>query len=127
MPLLIGSMWKPLALIALVGALVGYRALLVHQRDAARRQSVALEAELAGLSATNQAMKAAVEHQNAALTDLTARAAAATRAVAAARSGAQIEQQAAAQAAALSRTTVPDGCMGAIAWGDAQGPELGRW
>ena len=105
MPLLIGSMWKPLALIALVGALVGYRALLVHQRDAARRQSVALEAELAGLSATNQAMKAAVEHQNAALTDLTARAAAATqaaaaRAVAAARSGAQIEQQAGASGGA---------------------------
>ncbi|MGH7840161.1 MAG: hypothetical protein ACREQD_00360, partial [Candidatus Binataceae bacterium] len=75
MPLwLIGSLAKPLVLVALVAALIvgllGYRALLVHQRDAARAQVAGLQAELAGLSAANQAMKAAVTQQNAAVADL---------------------------------------------------------
>jgi hypothetical protein len=45
----------------------------------------------------------------------------------AAQNGAQIERQAAVRAAALSLATLPKGRAGAIAWGDAQGPELGRW
>lgn len=77
-------------------------------------------------------MKTAVAQQNAAVAALNAQAAAAehqaaARAADAARSGTEIMRQATAGAAALKQAVVPDGCAGAIAWGNAQGPELGRW
>jgi hypothetical protein len=129
---LLSSAAKPLAILAVIGLLFGYRALLIHQRDAARAQVATLTLELAATTAANQAMKSAVARQNAAVAALTAAAAVAERQAAAqtaeaARSGAEIMRQESARAAALGRAAVPDGCAGAIAWGNAQGPELGRW
>ena len=46
-PLLAAKLWKPVAIALLIAAALGYRALLLHQRDAARAAASASE-RLAG-------------------------------------------------------------------------------
>jgi hypothetical protein len=132
MPILLGYLAKPLAIVALIAALAGYRAWLIHQRDAARAEVQTLQGQVSELTAANQAMKQAVGQQNAAVSAMAAQASAAgqqaeAKAAAAAQRGAEMMQQQIRQARTLTRAAVPAGCAGAIAWGNAQGPELGRW
>jgi hypothetical protein len=123
---------KWLALGVLVAALIAYRALLVHQRDAAVAQAAQLRTQLTSVTVANQAMQAAVTQQNAAVAALRKQAAAATQqaaaqAAAATQAGTELALQAQAQAASLKSAVVPSDCAGAIAWGNAQGAELGKW
>jgi hypothetical protein len=123
---------KPLVIVAVIAALAGYRMWLIHQRDAARAQAQALTAQVSALKTANQSMEAAVAWQNGQIAELSARAAQAVavarqQADAAARSGAAAMAQAVAEAKSVSHAQVPESCGGAIAWGVAQGPELGQW
>lgn len=129
---LLASLYKPLAILALIGALVSYRMLLIHQRDSARAEVVTMRAQLSGFEQANAAMKQAVSQQNAAVAKLTEEAAQAEHQAqatlaTATQQGAAAMQRQTAQARALTQAAIPGGCASAIAWGNAQGPELGRW
>lgn len=126
------QLWKPIALLGLVAALMVYRAAIIHQRDAARRQVNADQAEIMRLQASNAALTGAVAQQNAAVEGLRARMqasalAAGKREAAYANQGGEIMRQETARARAMIKAPVEAGCAGAIEWGNAQGPELGRW
>ena len=123
---------KPLSLLVLVAGLAGYRALLIHQRDSARVQVTELEAQRVELGRANAALQQAVAAQNQAVDDLNTAAAKQAKAAqerqqSAVASGAVELQGQSARAAAIAQALVPGGCDGAMAWGNAQGPELGRW
>jgi IS5 family transposase len=124
--------WRPLMIVAALGALALGGALLVHQRNAARKQAAGCAAQLAIAQAAERECEAAVAHQNAAVEQLSAAArqaadAARTRqenlAAAAESSGAAAEVR----ARALVGAAVAPGCDAAIKWGNAQARELGRW
>ena len=124
--------WKVVAFAVLVATMLLYRAVLVHQRDSARAQVTALIDAGATLRAANASMAAAVARQNAQLAALQDRMKLALQA--AAQRHAQATDAAAralghdlANADAIRNAPVPAGCQGAIVWGNAQGPELGRW
>jgi hypothetical protein len=124
--------WKAIALVAIVASALIYRAVLVHQRDSARAQATALGDAAAALRADNASMSAAVTRQNEAIDALQgkmklAQQAATQREAQYAASGAQTMSRAVARANAVHIAVVPAGCPGAINWGNAQGPELGRW
>lgn len=124
--------WKPIALAAVLVAAFTYRAVLVYQRNNARAQVISLDKAEDALRAENAAMTAAVKHQNDALDALQgkmqlAERAAAQREAQYANSRAQAMRQVRAHADAIREAPVPAGCQAAIDWGNAQGPELGRW
>jgi uncharacterized protein YlxW (UPF0749 family) len=128
----ISGLWKPIAIAALIAALLAYRAVLVHQRDAARARAQAAQAQVLELQASNAALTSSIAQQNAALDALRARAqaaaaAAGSREAAYAKSGAEAMAAQAARARALREAAVPADCIGAIRWGNAQGPGLGQW
>lgn len=132
--LIISQYWKALVLAGLMAAAVAYRAILVHQRDQARAQVAQLTAEGAALRVSNQAMTAAINQQNTAVTALKVRADAAVNIMAAneavaLRAGAAAQGQAQQQAQALIAASIDasSGCAGAIRWGNAQAPELSAW
>src|SRR5437870_8039391 len=58
-PLLAGQLWRPVAIALLIAGALGYRALLLHQRDAARAQATQLSASLADAEASNAALQSA--------------------------------------------------------------------
>ncbi len=70
LPLLAGQLWKPAAVALLIAAVLGYRALLVHQRDAARAEVTHLSASLADAEASNTALQSAIATQNSAVAKL---------------------------------------------------------
>jgi hypothetical protein len=51
LPLMAG-LWKPVAIALLIAAVLGYRALLVHQRDSVRAEVTHLNASLADAEAS---------------------------------------------------------------------------
>jgi hypothetical protein len=55
------QLWRPLGLGLLLAAAVAYRALLIHQRAAARAQAARLSAALSEAQAAGAAMRSAVE------------------------------------------------------------------
>ena len=86
----------------------------------------------AALRAENASMAAAVTRQNQAIDVLQgkmklAQQDAAQREAQYAASGVQAMSREVARANAVGNAPVPAGCQGAIVWGNAQGPELGRW
>ena len=126
------KLWKPLLLVGVVMAIVAYRALLVHQRDAARAEAGQLKGQVAALQVSNHALSGSIAEQNAAIESLrereqSATVAAANREAERANAAAAAMRTATARAQALIHAAVPSGCEGAIRWGNAQGPELGRW
>ena len=133
--MLVGAMiqnFKLIALVGLVAAALIYRTVLVHQRDSARAQVAALGDAAAALRADNASMVAAVARQNAAIGTLqdqlkTAAQAAAQREADYAASATRTLNTEMVRAQAERSAAVPAGCQGAINWGNAQGPELGRW
>jgi septal ring factor EnvC (AmiA/AmiB activator) len=133
--MLVGAMMqniKLIALIAIVAAALIYRAVLVHQRDSARAQVTALSDAAAGLRAENASMAAAVARQNAAVNAVQDKMKAVERDAAqreanSATNAARTMNAEIAHANAERNAAVPAGCQGAIDWGNAQGPELGRW
>lgn len=126
------KLWKPLLLVGVVMAIVAYRELLVHQRDAARAEASQLKGQVAALQVSNHALNDSIAQQNAAIETLrereqSAAAAAADRETEQANAAAAAMRTATARAQAMIHAAVPSGCEGAIRWGNAQGPELGRW
>jgi hypothetical protein len=124
--------WKLIALVLLVTAILIYRAVLVHQRDSAQAQVAALTDAAAVLRADNASMAAAVTQQNQAVAALQAKMkltqdAAAVRETQSANCASQALAQELARSKAISNAPIPAGCQAAIAWGNAQAPELGRW
>lgn len=124
--------WKVIALAAIVATVLIYRAVLVHQRDSARAQVTALSDAAAALRADNASMAAAVARQNQAIDALQGKMKlvqrdATEREARYATSAAQAMSQEVARANAVRNAPIPAGCQGAIEWGNAQGPELGRW
>ena len=131
-PMLAAQLWKPVAIALLIAAALGYRALLLHQRDTARAEAAHLSASLADAEASNAALQSAIATQNSAVAQLRtqleqgARAAAA-RERAATASGAAAMRTAASGARALESARIVAGCAAAIRWGNAQAAELSRW
>ena len=124
--------WKLIALVVLVAAAFGYRAVLIHQRNNAQAQVTALSEAAAVLRADNASMAAAVARQNEAIDALQAkmtlaRSDATQREAQYANSAAQAMTRELAHAHAVRNAPIPAGCQSAINWGNAQGPELGRW
>jgi uncharacterized protein YlxW (UPF0749 family) len=131
-PLLAGQLWKPVALALLIAAALGYRALLLHQRDAARAEGAQLRVSLADAEASNAALQSAIATQNSAVAQLRAELeegvqAAAARERAASARGAAAMHAATSGARALEDAPIDAGCAAAIRWGNAQAAELGRW
>jgi hypothetical protein len=123
---------KWILLFLIVAGALAYRAVLVHQRDSARVQVTALTGAAALLQADNASMAASVTRQNAAIGTLqaqmsVARANAAARQAHYSNSAAQAMAQEVTHSKVVMSAALPGGCSGAIAWGNAQGPELGRW
>jgi len=130
--LLIARLWKPSALALAIAAALGYAALLLHQRDAARADARRLKALLAAAAASNAAMQSAVQTQNAAVAQVRAQLAAATRNAAARERAAALRaaaamREAAAGARALEQAPIDSGCAAAVRWGNDQAAGLARW
>ena len=132
--MLLSHYWKAVMLTGLIAAAMVYRATLIAERDAARAKVSALTAQTAALQAGNQALKSAIDHQNAAVEALRARADAEVNAnaadqAAAWNAGLIAQQQAQNQASALAAAPIDPntGCVGAIRWGNARAPELSQW
>jgi hypothetical protein len=130
--LLIANYWKPIAIAVAIAALLAYRAVLVHQRDAARAATATLTAQVADLKSAELACENAVARQNAAVSALAASAARETAAaqtreanVAAAASSAATAE--ATRAAAIETAPIAADCAGAIKWANAQAADLGKW
>jgi len=126
--------WKPLMLSGLLAAALVYRATLVTERNAARAKVTEMTAQVTALQADNQAMKAAIDRQNAAVAQLKARADAelnveAARQAAAQQAGLGAVRQAQQQASDLVAAPIDSnaGCAGAIRWGNAMAAELSAW
>jgi hypothetical protein len=131
LPLMAG-LWKPVAIALLIAAVLGYRALLLHQRDTARAQVTHLSASLADAEASNTALQSAIATQNSAVAQLRTQLAqgaqaAAARERAASANGAAVMRLAASGARALESAWIDAGCAAAIRWGNAQAEELSRW
>jgi hypothetical protein len=118
----------------LVASALAYRAILIHERNTALDKVAQLSAQTAALRASNQALGAMIDRQNAAVAELRARADAAVSAMdsseeAASRVGAAAQGKANQQASALLAAPIDttSGCEGAIRWGNARAPELSSW
>jgi hypothetical protein len=130
--LMLAKLWRPIAVVAIVASLFVYRALLLHQRDVARAQARTLQTEMSNMVAESEALRTAIAHQNGAVEALrqrlqASRTSAAQRESRYASKGAEIMNGHSAQARALRNAPVPSDCIGAIEWGNGQGPELGKW
>ncbi|MGH7917270.1 MAG: hypothetical protein ACREQE_07360 [Candidatus Binataceae bacterium] len=128
----LAQLWKPLALIGLLAAALIYRAVLIRQRDAARAQVKTLQARTIDLQASNAEFQQAIARQNAAVTQLQqqmkqAQRSANQRQDLQSQRGAAIMNSHYGAAAKIEKSSVPSDCEGAIKWGNAQAPELGRW
>jgi peptidoglycan hydrolase CwlO-like protein len=123
---------KLVVLVLLVAAAFAYRAVLIHQRNSARAQVTTLTAAAAVLQADNTSMAASVAKQNAAVEALQAKMRltqndATHRQAQYAAAAAQAMARELAHSNAIKSAPIPAGCQSAIDWGNAQGPELGRW
>lgn len=99
------SYWKPVAIALALAGLLVYRAVLVHQRDAAVAEVATMTAQFADLKSAEAACEAAVAQQNAA-------------------ASASEEER---RAAAIEDAPIAPDCAGAIKWGNEQAQELGKW
>lgn len=129
---LFAANWRPLALLAVLGAVALGAIVLIHQRDSARKQAAALQSGLTVAQAENAACQRAVAQQNAAVEAIRASAqsvadAAGTREASLAAAASVGMEKAGAQAAQMTQAPVPPGCDAAIKWGNAQARELGQW
>ncbi len=124
--------WKASVLVLGLSAALVYRAVLVHERDAARRVAAELRLNVSELQAANGRLAGALTRQDAAVgalkkaADDAARALSAQSAIAA-QAGVRDAMRAEGQARALSHATVDPGCAAAIRWGNARAAELSRW
>jgi hypothetical protein len=125
-------LWKPAVLGLLLAGIFTYRAILVHQRDSARKQVAGLTVEADELLASNSKLLSSINDQNSALDEMhqemtAAQQAAAQSQAASVREAAATMGKYEAAANAMNQARVPADCEGAIEWGNAQGPELGQW
>lgn len=130
--MMLARYWKPLALVALAAAAIGYRAILIHQRDTARREAAADAAAISRLRADNDSLAREIRNQNDEVEamrkagDQQAQALGA-RAQAAARAAQHEAVAADAAARALAQSHIADGCDEAMRWGREKAKELGQW
>ena len=133
-PMLAAKLWKAVAIALLIAAALGYRALLLHQRDAPRAAAAHLSASLADAEASNAALQSAIATQNSAVAQLRAeleQGVRAARPLLSARGDgggnggdAHGGERRARRLRARGSTA---GCAAAIRWGNARAAELGRW
>ena len=124
--------WKPIALVLVVMAALAYRAVLIHERDAARREAARLTTENAELQASVNQLTAALKRQDAAVAAMGRRAdkaaaAFATRSHAADARARRVEARAESEASRLVHAPINSGCAAAIQWGNREAKELSRW
>jgi hypothetical protein len=124
--------WKPLLLLVLVAGAFIYRAVLIHERDAARAQLTTITAQAAQLKAADDACIAAVAQQNAAVEKLRSDEDLAIRAANAREANVSAQAEAAANEAksaadALAQAKIGKGCAAAIQWANQQAASLGKW
>lgn len=135
MPALLGlfaANWRPLALLAVLGAAALGAVVLVHQRDSARTEAAAVQSQLASEQAQIAACQSAVAQQNAAVESMRAAAqsvanAADSREVNLAAAASAGMARAGTQAAQMAEAPVAPGCDAAIKWGIAQARGLSQW
>lgn len=132
--ILISQYWKPMVIAVVVASGFAYSAILIRERDDARRKIVDLTGEATALQSSNRAMSQTIDRQNAAVAELKARADAAANAMgvreeAALRKGAAEESIAEQHAHALTSAAIPGepGCDSAIRWGNQAAGELATW
>jgi hypothetical protein len=123
---------KPLAFLALIAAALVYRAILVHQRDAALAQVAAITAQAQQYKAADDECVGAVGRQNDAVAKLQndevmVVQAAQTREENLVANAEARAAQARNAADALAHAKVGQGCDAAIKWANQQAPELGKW
>lgn len=133
MPLLmLANYWKPIAIAVALAAMFAYRALLIHQRDAARSETASLSMQVADLKSAEAACEGAVARQNAAVNALASASAressaAQTREANVAAAAAATASDEARRAAAIRIAPIATDCAGAIKWANAEAPELSKW
>src|SRR5271163_712734 len=130
--LMLANYWKPAALALALAAILIYRAVLIHQRDAAVAATAAMTAQVADLKSAEAACEDAVARQNAAVSAMAAAAAresaaAQTREANVAASAASAATAESRRAAAIQTAPIASDCAGAIKWANAQAGELGKW
>lgn len=124
--------WKAIGLAVIAATALEYGGVLVDQRDSARAQVTAMSEAAAALRVKDASMVSAVARQNAAIGALQdkmklARRDSTRREARYAASATQAMSRELERANAVRIAAVPAGCQGAIDWGNAQGPEQGRW
>jgi|GEM_PF-5867603 hypothetical protein len=129
---LAGRYWKPLALVLVVMAAFAYRAVLIHERDAARGKAARLAAENAELDASVAQLTAALKRQDEAVAAMRQRALKAAAALAVRSQAADAQARAVAarargEALRIVHARIDSGCAAAIRWGNREAKELSRW
>jgi hypothetical protein len=130
--LLLANYWKPVAIAVAIAAALCYRAVLIHQRDAARAETASIAVQLADWKSAEAACENAVARQNLAVNAL---AAAAARESAAAKTrednvaalAAATASNEARRANAILTAPIANDCASAIKWANAQAGELSKW
>ncbi len=124
--------WKPFALALVVMAAFAYRAVLIHERDAARREAARLATRNAELRASVEQLTAALKRQDAAVAAMRQRAlkvaaALAARSQAADARARTVAARAEREASRIVHARIDSGCAAAIRWGNREAKELSRW
>lgn len=130
--LLLANYWKPIAIAVAIAAALCYRALLIHQRDAARAETASISVQLADWKISEAACEDAVARQNLAVNTIAAAAAresaaAKTREANVAAAAAATASDGARRSDAILRAPIANDCASAIEWANAQAGELGKW
>ena len=132
--LLVSYYWRPIGLATMLISALAYRAVLVHQRDDARRKVTETTSEATALRGSNRALEQMIDQQNAAVAELKARADAAVNSMNAREEAAHRDAVAAegvgeqqARALAPAPISAGQGCEGAIRWGNETARELAPW
>ena len=130
--LLVANYWKPIAIAVVLVAALAYRALLIHQRDAARAETATIAVQLADWKVSEAACEDAVARQNAAVNTIAAAAAresaaAKTREDNIAAAAAATASDEARRATAILTAPIANDCASAIKWANAQAGELSKW
>ena len=130
--LLIANYWKPIAITVAIAAALCYRAVLIHQRDAAKAETASIAVQLADWKISEAACEDAVARQNLAVNEIAAvaareSAAAKTREANVAASAAATASDEVRRATAILSAPIANDCASAIKWANAQAQELSKW
>ncbi|MGH7906267.1 MAG: hypothetical protein ACREP6_06535 [Candidatus Binataceae bacterium] len=129
---MLAKFWKPALFAALIAGALVYRAILTHELASARQQAAQMKDQVSQLTASNSQFQTAVRDCDTQVNSLQVKSqtlvkSAQDQQARAAQTAARLQIRADQQASALERATIAPACQNAIAWGNSQGPELGKW